>query len=92
MGHEHGRTSGSTNVMEDISGDLAVDIVTEVVELDNASATELDPPLGDVIDIDALGQLVAMTERTVRVTFGYLEYEVTVISEASDYDVFVRPN
>lgn len=92
MGYDHGRTSDSTIVMEDISGDLAVDIVTKVEELDNASATELDPPLGEVIDIDALGQLVAMTERTVRVTFGYLEYEVTVISEASDYDVFVRPN
>lgn len=77
---------------EDISGDLAIEIVTQVGELDDASAADLDPPLGDEIDVDALGQLVAKTERTVRVSFGYLEYEVTVISEASEYDVFVRPN
>lgn len=77
---------------EDVSGDLAVDIVSQVVELNGVSPTELEPPLGDVIDIDALGQLVAGTERPVRVSFGYLQYEVTVISEASDYDVFVRPS
>lgn len=77
---------------EDLSGDLAVDIVTQVGKLDDATSTELNPPLGDVIDIDALGQLVAKTERTLRVSFEYLEYEVTVISEASDYDVYVRPS
>ncbi len=91
MGDERRGTSGPATVTEDISGDLAVDIVTKVVELENSSMTELDRPLGDVIDIDALGQLVAMTQRTVRVTFEYLDYEVTVISEASEYDVFVRP-
>jgi hypothetical protein len=91
MVDEGRRTSDSTTVTEDISGDLAVDIVTKVVELEHSSMTELDPPLGDVIDIDALGQLVAETQRTVRVTFEYLASEVPVLSEAAACDMFVHP-
>lgn len=76
----------------DVSGDLAVDIVSEVVELDAGPSNEPKPPLGEVIDMDALGQLVAKSQRSVRVTFEYLGCEVIVTSGAADYEVCVRPN
>lgn len=76
--------------MADLAGDLAVDIVTEVVAYAGTPATELEPPLGEVVDIDALAQLLDRTEPPIRVSFEYLGYEVTVLAEAGEPQVFVR--
>lgn len=74
----------------DVGGELAVDIVTEVARVNDTAETELEPPLGAVLDIDALGQLVHRTGLPLRVTFEYLGCEVTVRAEDGDSDVYVR--
>lgn len=74
---------------DDAVGELVVDIVDEVAALENRSSTEIRPPLGTVIDTEALGNLFATSEAPLRVTFEYLGYEVTVIADGERPDVFV---
>ncbi|WP_436348485.1 HalOD1 output domain-containing protein [Natronorubrum sp. FCH18a] len=57
-------------------------VVTAVAELEDCTPDEL-PPLFDVIDPDALTELVASDGGLTveRITFRYLEYDITVTQQ-----------
>ncbi|MFO8113767.1 MAG: HalOD1 output domain-containing protein [Halorubrum sp.] len=66
--------------------DYLTPIIEALARAEGVSHKALTPPLGVVIDADALTQLLA--SGTVRVTFAYEAYSVTV---TSDGDVEVTP-
>lgn len=62
---------------------VCANVVAEVAALEGVEPTELDRPLQDVVDVDALECLVASAEgdsdsTDLAVTFSYRGYEVTV--------------
>jgi len=61
-------------------------IIEELAAEKDVASGELSPPLYESIDTDALAKLVA--SETVRVSFDYEQYEVTVTRAG---DVRVRP-
>jgi hypothetical protein len=61
-------------------------MIEALARAEGVSPKALTPPLGVVIDVDALTQLLA--SGTVRVTFAYEAYSVTV---TNDGDVEVTP-
>lgn len=75
---------------DDVVGELVVDIVNEIAAFEDRPSTDIRPPLGTVIDTEALGNLFATSEAPLRVTFEYLGYEVTVIADGEGPEVFVR--
>lgn len=76
--------------MSEAIGQVIVDVVTEIAKLEGCDPTELTPPLGACVDTDALISLMERSDTPVRVTFDYLEYEVTLLAESNGPDVFVR--
>ncbi|AGB17213.1 hypothetical protein Halru_2635 [Halovivax ruber XH-70] len=75
-----------------MTGDLGVEIVSEIADREDVDATALTPPLHDVIDTDALESLFEPTATTDRVgpgtvSFLYHGYDVTVTATG---DVRVR--
>jgi hypothetical protein len=65
--------------------DVIYNVVNEIAEKEDVDPLELTPPLFDVIDSDALGQIFATTSSTgrmdVKVTFSYNGYDVTVCGD-----------
>jgi len=66
-----------------MTGDLGVEIVSEIADREDVDATALTPPLHDVIDTDALESLFEPTATADRagpgtVSFVYHGYDVTV--------------
>jgi hypothetical protein len=62
-------------------------IVEQVAEAEDVDPVELNPPLGDVVDPDALELLCESSDDAVRVEFEYCGYDVTVYGEN---DILVR--
>lgn len=75
---------------DDVVDELVVDIVNEIAAFEDRPVTDIRPPLGTVVDIEALGNLFATSETPLRVTFEYLGYEVTVIADGERPEVVVR--
>ena len=66
-----------------MTGDLGVEIVSEIADREDVEATALTPPLHDVVDTDALESLFEATATADRagpgtVSFLYHGYDVTV--------------
>ncbi len=61
-------------------------VIEALASAEDVPPAELSPPLAEAVDADALARLLA--SGTVRVTFAYEAYEVTV---TSDCDVEVTP-
>lgn len=74
----------------DLASELAYAIVHEVADSSDSSPAEIDPPLGTVVNLEAVANLVETSEPPVRVTFRYREFEVTIVSSTEDLNVFVR--
>lgn len=64
--------------MADIS--LSTRVVTEVAAAKGVSPIDMQPPLYDTIDPDALDSLFDGTTRTGTISFSYLGFDVTVES------------
>jgi hypothetical protein len=73
---------GRESTREDVTSAVA----SALADQENVHASELSPPLYDVIDPEALAELFRDTRG--RVTFEYGEYIVTVDDE---YAVEIRP-
>lgn len=58
--------------------DVAARVVTAVADAEELSPMDLDLPLYEVVDPDALERLVESTDAALEVTFSYLGREVTV--------------
>ncbi len=59
-------------------------VIEKLADADGVEPVELEPPLGTVIDTDALDRLFATRSATAgRVTFRYCDYDVTVTSEGN---------
>lgn len=63
------------------SDQLATVVVTAIADQEGIDPTDLDPPLYEVVDPEALNRLFADT--TGRVSFEYHGYLVTVDAEGS---------
>ena len=63
-------------------GGLTWSVVTSVAEIHGVDPTEVEPPLGTVVDGDALESLVTSMTRG-SVTFQYSGCEVTVAHDGS---------
>ena len=72
-------TSAETTIKDDV---ISTAVIAAIAERDGVEPTELERPLYDVVDPDALNNLFA-TDRGVRghVVFSYEGYEVHVNSE-----------
>lgn len=72
---------------------LTAEIVENISLVEGVDPLELQPPLQTVVDLDAVEDVIAPTERVSRsgavsLTFEYGELEVTI--ERDDEDVSVR--
>lgn len=74
----------------DLTGDLAYAIVNEVAVFIGASPADVEPPIGTVVNIEAIATLIETSEAPIRVTFSYREFEVTVTADGGEVDVFVH--
>lgn len=59
-------------------GTVTDDLVTAIAEAENADELTLSPPLYDVINVDALTQLIQSGDKTVQVSFDYRQCEVEI--------------
>lgn len=90
-GRSRGVRNGSRRLMTtDLTSELAYAIVHEVADTSDTPLAEVDPPLGEVVNLEAVANLIETSEPPVRVTFTYREFEVTIVSSAEDVNVFVR--
>jgi hypothetical protein len=69
--------------MDQYGRPLTVRVVEAVAAVRGRSADELDDPLNDVVDVDALERLVSATDGVTAVTFEYSGCTVTVSSETA---------
>lgn len=75
------RPRGASIVVNDDDGAIGRAVVRAVAERDGVPVEELDQPLYEVIDPDALGAL--FRSDTGRVTFEYAGHRVTVTHDGS---------
>ncbi|WP_224449123.1 HalOD1 output domain-containing protein [Haloprofundus salilacus] len=61
----------------------SVGVVSAVAEVEGLPVLELQTPLYDVLDPDALDTLVAGGDRGISLAFEYLGHEVTVNSDGT---------
>ncbi|WP_254546255.1 HalOD1 output domain-containing protein [Halomarina pelagica] len=61
----------------------SVALVERIAELEGADPLELDPPLHDVVDSDALDDLCASSPADLAVSFEYRGYLVRVESDGT---------
>ncbi|WP_279387679.1 HalOD1 output domain-containing protein [Natrarchaeobius chitinivorans] len=62
------------------SGSPTLAVVEQLAEKEGVDALELRPPLYDVVDTEALDQLVESMDEDGLVEFEYQDYQVTVSS------------
>lgn len=67
-------------------------VIEKLADADGVEPVELEPPLGTVIDTDALDRLFATRSAAGRVTFRYCDYDVTVTSEGDVMVTSVPPH
>lgn len=67
---------------DDGQNPLAFDIISAVAEEENVDPTEVTPPLGTVIDVDALEDIIESPENDVAVRFAYREWNVHVTEDS----------
>lgn len=60
---------------------VLTDILSTISDAEGVKIVDLTPPLQDVIDIDALGQLVHSADESLYVTFAYRQWMVEVQGE-----------
>lgn len=66
---------------------LVVTIVTAVADVEDTSATQIDPPLQEVVDVEAISKSFASyeatsTERSFSVEFPYRSHRIVVRGDA----------
>lgn len=72
-------SSRATGSDEHGNGSLTEQIVRKVADLENVDPIKLNPPLGEVLDPDALSALFEDPGHAVqRLTFVYKEYEILI--------------
>lgn len=49
-----------------------------LTDVSSANASELDPPINEVIDSDSLERLLSSAQNPTQVTFEYNEYKITI--------------
>ena len=64
---------------------VSIAVVDAVADLEDTTVADIDPPLYEVVDPDALDRLFMPTEdndrNDGRVSFEYLEYTITITSD-----------
>lgn len=74
----------------DLTSELAYAIIQKVADYSDTSPDEIDPPLGSVVNLEAVANVIESSDPPVRITFTYREFEVTIVSSTEDVNVFVR--
>ncbi|MFC7156282.1 HalOD1 output domain-containing protein [Halomarina halobia] len=74
----------------DDSARPSVVLIERIAELEGVDPLELDPPLNDVIDADALDELCAVSPCDLVVSFEYRGYAVRVRGDGT-FDVRPSP-
>lgn len=76
-------------LVEETTDSRTVSIVTRIADQEGVSRLDLEPPLGHVIDVDALEALVS-AEEDVHVEFRYNGYRVRVNGESVAVEELTR--
>lgn len=67
----------------DGDSDLGYRIVQEVARAEGSDPLELDAPLYEVVNVDALAALVRSANEDIQASFRYLEYRVVVTGDGT---------